>query len=149
MPLIRTYMHNSGKIAFRRAIDVCVKQCLRLGLIRITLEKLPLEGLLRCMHALLHFCCEFWYWNSLYHIHLFSTAISWICQWLLNNDRLIRGEGKERLCEINCPSLGFHAILSMKDTSLVERTHSRNWTKGKGSCKINCPSLGFYGVPSL
>ena len=66
-----------------------------------------------------------------------------------NNDHLVGGEGKERSCEINCPSLGFHAIFSMKDTSSVEWTHSRNWTKGRGLCKINCPSLGFYGVPSL
>ena len=51
MPLIRTYMHNSreaplrGRMyphretAFKRAANVCVKQCLWLGLTYMTLEK--------------------------------------------------------------------------------------------------------------
>jgi len=34
------------------------------------------------------------------------------------------GERMERLREINCPNLRFHAILDMRDTSLAGRTHS-------------------------
>ena len=35
----------------------------------------------------------------------------------------------ERLCEINCPSLGFHAILDTRDTSSVGQTQSRTLDK--------------------
>ena len=43
----------------------------------------------------------------------------------LNNDRLAEGgEKMERSREINCPSLGFHVILDIRDTSFAGRTHS-------------------------
>ena len=38
----------------------------------------------------------------------------------------------KRLCEMNYPSLGFHAILDMKDTSLARRTHSYVLVKMEG-----------------
>ena len=39
----------------------------------------------------------------------------------------------ERLRETNCLSLGFHAILDMKDTSSMGRTHSGLLDKGEGT----------------
>ena len=45
MPLVRTYMYNYRKIAFECAAVVYMKQCLWLGLICPTLEKIPLRGL--------------------------------------------------------------------------------------------------------
>ena len=46
MLLVTTYMYDFGEIAFERAADVYAKQFLWLGLICMTLEKLPLRGLL-------------------------------------------------------------------------------------------------------
>ena len=43
MPLVRTYMYDSGKNAIERAADVCVKQCLWLGLTCIIIEKISFE----------------------------------------------------------------------------------------------------------
>ena len=43
----------------------------------------------------------------------------------------LEGEKVERLCEINCLSLGFHAILDMRDTSSMGRTHSCILDKGE------------------
>ena len=39
-------MYDFGEIAFEKATDVYAKQFLWLGLTRMTLEKLPLRGLL-------------------------------------------------------------------------------------------------------
>ena len=58
----------------------------------------------------------------------------------------LEGEKKKRSCEINCPSSGFHAILDMKDTSLVGRTHSRILDKrGENRAKSIAPVQGFVG----
>ena len=45
----------------------------------------------------------------------------------------------ERLCEINCPSLGFHAILDIRDTSLMGWTHSCILDKGEGTARSKLP----------
>ena len=45
MPLIRTCTYHHRKITFERDVDVYEKQCLWLGLICPTLEKIPLRGL--------------------------------------------------------------------------------------------------------
>ena len=157
MPLIRTYMHNSGNIAFKRAADVCVKkclwlglicitgkiafgrvtdvcvkQCLWLGLICITLEKSPLEGLLMCACTIAS-SSRMMVRTGLNHTRLFWTEVSRICQWLLNNDYPVGGNRKERSHEINYPSLGLHAILDMRDKSLAGWTHSCILDKGGGN----------------
>ena len=45
----------------------------------------------------------------------------------------MEGERMERLREINCPNLGFHAILNMKDTPLAGRIHSCILDKRRGN----------------
>ena len=44
---------------------------------------------------------------------------------------LLKGEKVEKSRKINCPSLGFHAIVDMKDTSLVRWSHSCILDKGE------------------
>jgi len=44
----------------------------------------------------------------------------------------LEGEGIERSHEINYPSLGFHTILDMRDTSSAGWTHSRMLDKLEG-----------------
>ena len=127
IPLIRTYMHNSREAPLRRRL-VCMK---KMSLIRTYMHnhvqswKMPLRGLLRRVHALLHFRYGWWSWTGLCHTHLFCTVVSRVCEWLLNKNLIVGGKRKEISREINCPSLGFHAILDMRDTSLAGRTHSR------------------------
>ena len=48
-------------------------------------------------------------------------------------------ERAERSREINCPSLGFHAILDMRDTSSVGQTHSCILDKGEGTTQNKLP----------
>jgi len=52
---------------------------------------------------------------------------------------LLSGERMERSREINCPSLVFYAILNMKDTSSVGRTHSCILGKGEGIAQNKLP----------
>ena len=47
----------------------------------------------------------------------------------------------ERSREINCPSLGFHAILDMSDTSSARRTHSCILDKGEGTMQNKLPQF--------
>ena len=49
------------------------------------------------------------------------------------------GERMERLREINCPSLGFHVILDMRDMSLVGWTNSCILDKGEGTMQHKLP----------
>ena len=42
---------------------------------------------------------------------------------------LLGGERMQRPREINCPNLGFHVILDLRDTSLVGQTHFVYWTR--------------------
>ena len=58
-----------------------------------------------------------------------------------NNDRSAGGERVERLREINCLSLGFHAILDMRDTSSVGRTHSCVLDKGERTVQNKLPQF--------
>ena len=50
-----------------------------------------------------------------------------------DNDRPAGGEKMERPREINCPCLGFHAILDMRDTSSAGWTHSCILDKVEGT----------------
>jgi len=59
------------------------------------------------------------------------------------------GERMERSREINRPSLGFHAILDMKDTSSAGRTHSCILDKVKGAVQNKLPQFRVLRVPSL
>jgi len=70
----------------------------------MALGKSPLEGLLMCMH---------------YHIFIEDGDF----------EPSYVAPHKERLSEINCSSLGFYAILHMKDTSFAGQTHSHNLDK--------------------
>ena len=54
-----------------------------------------------------------------------------------------------RLHEINYPSLGFRAIIDMRDTSSAGWTHSCILDEREGTAQNKLPSLGFCGVPSL
>ena len=59
------------------------------------------------------------------------------------------GEKVERLCEINCLSLGFHAILDMRDMSSMGRTHSCILDKGdRKSTRLNSSHLARSRMPS-
>ena len=49
------------------------------------------------------------------------------------------GERMERSREINCPSLGFHAILDTRDTSSTGWTHSCILDKGEGTTQNKLP----------
>ena len=49
------------------------------------------------------------------------------------------GERTKRSREINCRSLGFHAILDMKDTSSVRQTRSCILDKGEGTTQNKLP----------
>ena len=59
----------------------------------------------------------------------------------------------ERPHEINYPSLGFHAILAMRDTSSVRRTHSCILDKVEGAAQNKLPQFrvlqGFKLVDRL
>ena len=54
---------------------------------------------------------------------------------------LLGGERMERSYEINCPKLGFHAILDMKDTSLVGWTHTCILDKAEGIVQNKLPQF--------
>ena len=58
-----------------------------------------------------------------------------------DNDHPTRGEKIKGSCEINCPSLGFHAILDMRDTSLAGQTHSYVLDKGEGIAQNKLPQF--------
>ena len=59
---------------------------------------------------------------------------------------LLKGEKVERSHEINCHSLGFHAILDMRDTSSVGWTQSCTLGKGEENrAKEIAPVYGFTG----
>jgi len=51
------------------------------------------------------------------------------------------GERKERSHEINCPSLGLHAILEMRDTSSTGWTHSCKLDKMEGTTQNKLPQI--------
>ena len=51
------------------------------------------------------------------------------------------GERIERLREINYPSLGFYAILNIRDTSSVGRTHSCILDKVEGTTQNKLPQF--------
>ena len=51
------------------------------------------------------------------------------------------GERKQRSHEINCPSLGLHAILDMRDTSSIGWTHSCKLDKMEGTTQNKLPQL--------
>ena len=51
------------------------------------------------------------------------------------------GERMEKPCEINCPNLGFHAILDMRDTSLARWTHSCVLDKVEGTAQNKLPQF--------
>ena len=99
-------MHNSRKIAFRRAVDVCMHYC----------TFIEDDG------------------SNRFESHSVVLNRSFTnLQWLLNNDYPVGGNRKERSHEINYPSLGLHAILDMRDKSLAGRTHSCILDKGGGN----------------
>ena len=54
---------------------------------------------------------------------------------------LLRGERMERSHEINCPSLGFHAILDMRNISSARRTHSCILDKREGTTQKKLPQF--------
>ena len=54
---------------------------------------------------------------------------------------LLGGERMERLREINCPSLGFHAILDMRNTPSAGRIHSYVLDKVKGTAQNKLPQF--------
>ena len=114
MPLIRTSMHNFG----------ChlSKGCY-------------------CVYGLLHFHHRWWFWTSLCHTHLYCIIVSQVYQWILTMIVPLGGERMKRLCEMNCPSLGFHAILDMKDTSSAGQTHSYVLVKMKGITQNKLPQF--------
>ena len=59
-----------------------------------------------------------------------------------DNDHPAGGrERMERLHEINYPSLGFHAILDIRDTSSVGRTHFCVLDKGEGTAQNKLPQF--------
>ena len=51
------------------------------------------------------------------------------------------GERMERSREINCPSLGFHVILDMRDTSSTGWTHSCILDKVEGIAQNKLPQF--------
>ena len=54
---------------------------------------------------------------------------------------LLGGERMERSYEINCPKLGFHVILDMKDTSPVGWTHTCILDKVEGIVQNKLPQF--------
>ena len=59
-----------------------------------------------------------------------------------DNDHPVGGrERMERSREINYPSLGFHAILDIRDTSSVGRTHFYVLDKGEGTAQNKLPQF--------
>ena len=59
----------------------------------------------------------------------------------------------ERSLEINCPSLGFHAIFNIRDISSTGQTYSCISNKGEGTAQNKLPKfrvlLGFEPVDWL
>ena len=50
----------------------------------------------------------------------------------------------ERLHEINCHSLGFHAILDTRDTSSAGWTHSHTLDKGEETMQNKLPQFRVF-----
>ena len=59
------------------------------------------------------------------------------------------GERMGRSHKVNYPSLGFYAILNMRDTSLAGRTHFCILDKGEGTTQNKLPQFRVLRDPKL